>query len=62
MVFKISIECDNGAFDDGPGEEIARILRDVAKKLESDLPFKTQPVRDINGNVVGGYWMENARD
>ena len=33
MKFTVEIECDNAAFEVGPNEEIARILRDLADLL-----------------------------
>lgn len=57
MVFKLHINTDNAAFDDGnKGHEVARILRELADKLESDgLQWCYQNLKDINGNIVGGY-------
>ncbi|WP_199032193.1 hypothetical protein [Ralstonia sp. ASV6] len=42
----------NAAFEDAPGAEVARILREAAKKLTSgETEFG---LRDVNGNRVGG--------
>ena len=41
----------NAAFEEDKNAEIARILRDLADKIENDnIPVK---LRDINGNTVG---------
>jgi hypothetical protein len=52
--FRVSIRTDNAAFEEGDrGAEVARILRDVADRLEDG--FEAGSVRDINGNLVGGF-------
>lgn len=54
MKFTVEIECDNAAFEAGPNEEIARILRDLADTLEAHpAAGGAFPLRDINGNRVG---------
>lgn len=46
----------NAAFEDEPSTEIARILREVAKRIEDgDFPEGNTPVRDINGNKCGFF-------
>lgn len=57
MYFKLYINTDNSAFD---GEckqyEIARILRELADKVETEgVQWAYQNLRDENGNIVGGY-------
>ena len=50
MKFTVSIDCNNSAFDDG-NTELARILRDLATRLDNGV---TQAIlKDINGNIVG---------
>lgn len=51
LQLKITIETINAAFDAAPEIECARILREMADRMEStDIP----PVlRDINGNKCG---------
>ena len=48
----IRIKTSNAAFQDGNREaEIARILRELAERIESDeYPAK---LKDVNGNTVG---------
>jgi hypothetical protein len=49
----LRIKMDNAAFEDDPGE-LARILRDLADKVENGVTDGDQFVaRDINGNKVG---------
>ena len=53
----LKIQMDNAAFE-MPGAELARILRDLAKRIEYADSFEneydsTLIVRDINGNTVG---------
>lgn len=53
-MFKLEIETGNAAFGDDRPEEIARILRDVAKRLVNDR-YPYGDLRDINGNKVGEF-------
>lgn len=51
-MFRIEIDTANDAFADQPATELARILREIAERVEAgDLP--EFPVRDANGNTVG---------
>ena len=53
MKYIIEIFCDNEAFTNQPGTEIARILRELADKCEeSGIPVYSTLI-DINGNKVG---------
>ena len=52
--YSINIDCGNAAFDDGNiGNELARILRKEAERLELECTPRGAPLRDINGNKVG---------
>lgn len=53
-MFRIEIETDNAAFADHAPSEVARILRDLADKLDHchGLPAHV-PLYDLNGNKVG---------
>ncbi len=55
--FTLTIECDNAAFEDDAGAEVARILRDAADDLDGDMMAETGSanLRDINGNIVGRW-------
>ena len=63
MRFEVTIDCDNQAFDDpviGENGEVARILRDLAARVESgvlNLPHGMETwaktLHDANGNDVG---------
>ena len=55
-MLKIRIKTDNQAFDQ-EGQEVARILRNLADKLEhlDKLQESQLPLRDLNGNTVGYY-------
>ena len=56
MEFKLNIRTDNAAFEDCPGFEVARILREIANKVDGrELPYYMQTIRDCNGNDVGRY-------
>lgn len=59
-MFKLEIDTGNAAFDDdngGAGAEIARILRKLADRVESD-GYMSGTVSDINGNRVGTWSRE----
>lgn len=57
----IKFEVDNSAFsnNDGPGE-VARILRDLATKIENGR--ESGQVMDANGNSVGQWSVEFEQD
>ena len=57
-MIRIEINTDNAAFDgDDKPAEIARMLRDIADRLESgsiETDYEhLQGIRDINGNITG---------
>lgn len=52
-MFKLTIKTDNAAFGDEPGYEVARILRDIAHKVEEG--YTSGSVLDVNGNTVGHF-------
>jgi len=61
MDIRISINCDNGAFDDyNAGAEIARILRSLANAFGVNVAARREiddmdgtKIMDANGNKVG---------
>jgi hypothetical protein len=58
MSFKLKIKTDNAAFteDGNDGKnEVARILREIADKLEQG--YEVGSPRDYNGNKVGEWSM-----
>lgn len=59
MKIKIQIDTSNAAFaDDNGGAEAARILRDLAERLEGSGTLArsdTKQLHDTNGNKVGTY-------
>ena len=61
MTFTLTIDCDNAAFEDLPGGEVARLLREVARllrevaaKLDS-FDDNRGKIVDVNGNSVGAW-------
>jgi len=50
--YTIMIDTENEAFGDDPATEIARILKDLVKDLESK-GIQDKNLRDVNGNTVG---------
>jgi hypothetical protein len=58
MAFKINIKTDNAAFskeEGGPHAEVARLLREVAERVENGEDYGS--VMDINGNSVGRWTL-----
>jgi len=54
MSYSIQIETGNDAFQPDPAQEIARILRTLADKLEAGADLSEAiTLRDYNGNNVG---------
>jgi hypothetical protein len=52
--FKVLIEMGNDAFDQDDGRpELARILRELADRVENGKECRETFLRDINGNIVG---------
>ena len=62
-MLKLKLETDNQAFNQ-EGQEVARILRGLADRLENldKLQECQQPLRDLNGALVGYYktWSAQA--
>ena len=55
--FKLEFDMGNAAFADGAGpDEVARILRQIAKRIE-DRTHDDGPIIDCNGNTVGRWHM-----
>jgi hypothetical protein len=60
MRFFAEINSSNAAFTDDPHSELARILRELADKIErGDDGGK---LRDVNGNSVGEYGVIARED
>ena len=60
MKLTIELDCSNAAFGEGDheaGQEIARILREAAGRLETYGAHGLR-LRDVNGNIVGGLDIE----
>ena len=53
MEYRITINCENAAFEDQPGAEIARILRKLADECEEVGHPQFKGLYDFNGNKVG---------
>lgn len=57
MTLKLTIQMDNAAFEESPDAECARILRNLASKVEvgerSLAAGESFSLLDINGNKVG---------
>jgi hypothetical protein len=58
---EIKINCDNSAFTGMPEYETARILRDLAQKLEQR-GMEDIPCMDLNGNRVGDLVVTDQID
>ena len=58
--FRLDItDMDDAAMDESPREEVARLLRQTAKRVENGSDYGY--LRDINGNTVG-HWDLVERD
>jgi hypothetical protein len=55
MKLKLELELDSSSFEDCSGCEVARILSELAKKVDCNQleNLDTFPLRDYNGNKVG---------
>lgn len=53
-MFTLKISTANEAFDQ-LGPEVARILRELADKVETSTALVSGNLRDINGNTVGSW-------
>ena len=51
-MFIVTINTENAAYEDTPGDEVARQLRELANRIENN-GIGNFPIRDINGNTVG---------
>lgn len=49
---QIHFDLDNAAFDESPCGEVARILRDLADRMELGISDVTK-ISDTNGNRIG---------
>lgn len=58
MKFTIEIDCGNAAFGDYPWDEVARILKAYAERLENGHRPDRPALYDINGNRVGAAVFE----
>jgi len=64
MKLQLQIQCNNAAFEDSCGDEVARLLREAAAKIEGAsqkaLRGFGNPLRDINGNRVGEFQFSQS--
>jgi len=53
--FTLTIDTDNAAFAEDRGQELARILRETARRVQNDVETMgfSFAVQDSNGNIVG---------
>jgi hypothetical protein len=51
--FILTVKTTNAAFEDDAPTEVARLLRDVAERLEDG--SVSGKMRDVNGNTVGDF-------
>jgi hypothetical protein len=63
MQVKITIDCDNAAFEHRPFDEVARILQQAAIKVRLFSKVdKRFTLRDTNGNTVGKMEVSNGKE
>lgn len=68
-MFSLTMKTDNAAFHEGEDDEqlagtalpseVARILREIAERVEAG--DEQGPAVDVNGNTVGRYWLRGGR-
>lgn len=60
--FTVAMQCDNAAFGEEPGAEVARILTELARKVSAGFYHQdTGVLHDENGNTVGVWdWSGEA--
>jgi len=54
----IAIRMDSASFQDAPGSELCRILRLLARRIETEAPTSAV-LRDSNGNEVGRFCLDS---
>ena len=57
--FELKFDMENAAFEEAPELELARILRDLAARIEvsgAGVPSE-YVIRDVNGNRVGEAYV-----
>lgn len=54
MRFKLTLEMDNAAFADAPGEELQRILSNLHLQNRATADNEGT-VKDYNGNTIGSW-------
>ena len=59
--FGLQFDTDNSAFDEQPATEIARILREVAKRVEENGDGDGK-IFDANGNAIGRFYTRGNRE
>lgn len=57
-MFRMKFRTDNAAFDDDSSVEVARILRAISRQIEQG-GEQGGVVRDVNGNTIGEYSLED---
>lgn len=57
-MFQLKIHNSGAAFDDAPEYEVARILRELADKVEAGRT--SGRVFDLNGNACGNWAFDKA--
>jgi hypothetical protein len=53
-MFELKFSTASAAFDDTPATEIARILRDIAKRVANNGDEQGR-IHDVNGNGIGAW-------
>jgi hypothetical protein len=57
----ITLNTDNEAFETHAEYEVARILRELADRIESgDIDDDGASIHDVNGNTIGQLTVEEA--
>lgn len=63
LQFRLTITCENAAFEDSPEAEIARILRRTADSMEDGFDFGfCRNLLDADGNIVGTAALKTVEE
>lgn len=58
MTLKLEFETDNSAFNIDMAAEVSRILHEIAERIAGGTT--SYSIRDIDGNLIGRYELQEA--
>ncbi len=60
-MLRIFFDMDNAIFDECGASECARILRDLAQRIEDNGGIDYAKIYDVNGNSIGELQMRRGK-